>query len=202
MTTELTVALVSSILTAIIGPIAVHLVKERSERRKKDVFKESLIENNLVLNKLEYVKELYGADRVWLTQFHNGGNFYPTGKSIQKFSMCYEIVEQGIDSIQQNFQNIPVSLFSKSINQLLDSNIIDIPDFKNEAVATYGLKYVAEENKCKSAYMFAIKSIDNKFIGILGIDFVKRKTTLSNDDVNELFNEATSIGGVLHSKNQ
>ena len=201
MTTELTVALVSSILTAIIGPIAVHLVKERSERRKKDVFKESLIENNLVLNKLEYVKELYGADRVWLTQFHNGGNFYPTGKSIQKFSMCYEIVEQGIDSIQQNFQNIPVSLFSKSINQLLDSNIISIPDFKNEAVATYGLKYIAEENKCKSAYIFAIKSIDNKFIGILGIDFVKRKTTLPNDDINELFNEATSIGGVLYSKN-
>ena len=57
--------------------------------------------------------------------------------------MCYEIVEQGTESIQQNFQNIPVSLFSKSINQLLDSNIISIPDFKNEATATYGLKYVA-----------------------------------------------------------
>jgi hypothetical protein len=201
MTTELTVALVSSVLTAVIGPIAVHLVKERSERRKKDVLKESLIENNLVLNKLEYIKELYGADRVWIEQFHNGGNFYPTGKSIQKFSMCYEIVEQGTESIQQNFQNIPISLFSKSINQLLDSNIIAIPDFKNETVSTYGLKYVAEENKCKSAYMFAIKSIDNKFIGILGVDFVKRKTILSTDDVNELFNEATSMGGVLHSKN-
>jgi hypothetical protein len=199
MTTELAVALISSVSTAIIGPIAVHVVKERLEKRKKDVFKESLIENNLVLNKLEDIKELYGADRVWLMQFHNGGNFYPTGKSIQKFSMCYEIVEQGTESIQQNFQNIPISLFSKSVNQLLDVNIIAISDFKDETIATYGLKYIAEENKCKSAYIFAIKSIDNKFIGILGVDFVKRKTTLSNDDINELFNEATSIGGVLHS---
>jgi hypothetical protein len=199
MTTELAVALISSVSTAIIGPIAVHLVKERLEKKKKDTFRESLAENNLVVNKIEYIKEIYEADRVWLLQFHNGGNFYPTGKSIQKFSMCYEVVEQGIESIQQNFQNIPISLFSKSINQLLDTNIIAVSDFKDEKIPTYGLKYIAEENGCKSSYIFAIKSIDNKFIGILGVDFVKRKTNLSIEDINELFNEATSIGGVLHS---
>ena len=72
------------------------------------------------MHKLDYIKDEFKADRVWLAQFHNGGHFYPTGKSIAKFSMVYEIVESTTKSIQSNFQNIPVSLFSKPINHLLE----------------------------------------------------------------------------------
>jgi len=198
MELNLTVALVSSLLTAVIGPIAVHIVKERLEKRKKDVLKESIENNTLITNKVEEIKELTKADRVWITQFHNGGTFYPTGKSIQKFSMFYETVSQGTDSIQSSFQQIPISLFSKSINHLLTDDIIAIPNFKDETIATYGLKYVAEESGCKSAYIFAIRSIEGKFIGILGIDYVKHKVNLSIDKINELLVEATTIGGVIN----
>lgn len=198
MDLNLTVALVSSLLTAIVGPIAVHIVKERLEKNKKDILKESIENNTLVSNKVEEIKETTKADRVWITQFHNGGTFYPTGKSIQKFSMFYETVSQGTDSIQSSFQQIPISLFSKSINHLLTDDIIAIPNFKDETIATYGLKYVAEENGCKSAYIFAIRSIEGKFIGILGIDYVKHKTNLDIDEINHLLVEATTIGGVIN----
>jgi hypothetical protein len=67
-------------------------------------------------------------------------------------------------------------LFSKSINQLLLNDTIEISDFKDETIATYGLKYIADDTGCKSAYLFGIKSIEGKFIGILGIDYTKRKT--------------------------
>ena len=197
MEMNLVVALVSSVFTAIVGPIAVHIVKDRLERRQKDILKESLQKNALVSSKVEEIKEQIKADRVWVTQFHNGGTFYPTGKSIQKFSMFYETVSQSIDSIQSNFQNIPVSLFSKSINHLLEEDTISMPDFKDEAVSTYGLKYIAEGNGCKSGYLFAIKSIEGKFIGILGIDYVKKKVNLSQDDINHLLVEATTLGGEL-----
>ncbi len=121
MELNLTVALISSLLTAVIGPIAVHIVKEQLEKKsKKDILKESLQKNTLVNNKVEVIKEHTKADRVWVMQFHNGGTFYPTGKSIQKFSMFYETVSQDTTSIQSSFQNIPVSLFSKSINHLLE----------------------------------------------------------------------------------
>ena len=201
MSTELTVALISSAFTAVIGPIAVHYFKERlAKNKKKDILKESLLTNTLVSNKLEEVKDQFKADRVWLTQFHNGGNFYPSGKSIQKFSMFYEVVSSNADSIQQNFQNIPVSLFSKSINHILEHNVIAIPDFKDEAIATYGLKYIAEESGCRSGYLFAIKTIDNKFVGMLGIDYTKKKTILTEEDLNIILVEASSIGGVLNSK--
>ena len=199
MSTELIVALISSAFTAIIGPIAVHVVKTQLDKKdKKDILKESIENNTLVANKVEIIKEEYKADRVWITQFHNGGTFYPTGKSIQKFSMFYETVSQDTESIQQSFQQIPISLFSKSINHLLEDNMIAISNFKDETIATYGLKYIAEESGCKSGYLFAIKTIDNKFIGILGVDYVKRKHTLTHDEINELLVEASAIGGVLN----
>ena len=201
MSVELTVALVSSVFTAIVGPIAVHLLKEKLEKNKKnkkDLLKESIENNTLISNKVEIIKEEYKADRVWITQFHNGGTFYPTGKSIQKFSMFYETVSQDTESIQASFQQIPISLFSKSINHLLEEDIIAVSNFKDETIATYGLKYIAEESRCKSGYLFAIKTIDNKFIGILGVDYVKRKHVLTSDEINELLVEASTIGGVLN----
>ena len=198
MTTELIIALSSSVCTAIIGPIAVHLVKEKLDKKKKDILKESIELNVLVSNKIEEIKEQYKADRVWVEQFHNGGTFYPTGKSIQKFSMFYEVVTPGVESIQQKFQQIPISLFSRSINHLLKDDVMVVHDFRDDILPTYGLKYIAEENNVKSGYAFAIKTIEGKFIGVLGIDFVKRKTILPDEDINSLLVEATTIGGVLN----
>ena len=199
MDLNLTVALVSSLLTAVVGPIAVHIVKEKLSKNKKDILKESIENNTLVSNKVEEIKEATKADRVWITQFHNGGTFYPTGKSIQKFSMFYETVSQGTESIQASFQQIPISLFSKSINHLLTDDIIAIPNFKDESIATYGLKYVAEDTGCKSGYLFAIKSIDDKFVGIFGLDFTKKKVKLTEEEINHILVSASSLGGVLMS---
>jgi hypothetical protein len=114
-----------------------------------------------------------------------------------KFSIMYEVVGVGIQSVQSNFNNIPVNLFSRSINQLLENDAIEIPDFKDETVATYGLKYIAEDTGCKSGYLFAIKTIDGKFIGTLGLDYTKRKTKLDMESINHLQQHSASIGGVL-----
>ncbi len=111
----------------------------------------------------------------------------------------YESVSPNAISVQSNFKNIPVNLFSRSINELLHNDVIEIADFKDETIATHGLKYVAEETGCKSAYLFAIKSLEDKFIGILAIDYTKRKTNLDIDSINHLQNHASSIGGVLMS---
>jgi hypothetical protein len=88
-------------------------------------------------------------------------------------------------------------LFSKSINQLLNNDVIEISDYKDETIATYGLKYIAEDTGCKSGYLFAIKTIDDKFIGTLGLDYTKRKTKLDIESINHLLVHATSLGGVL-----
>lgn len=192
------VGIVIAFITGVIGPILVLYIKNKLEKKEKpDMVKETLRVAELVTNKIENIKEEFNADRVWITQFHNGGNFYPTGKSMAKFSIMYETVHPGVASVQTNFHNIPVNLFSKSINQLLINDVIEIPDYKDESIATYGLKYIAEDTNCKSSYLFAIKTIDDKFIGTLGLDYTKRKTRLDMESINHLQVHATSLGGVL-----
>jgi len=197
------VAIVSALLTAVIGPLVVTFVKNYIEKKNKSSLEDTLKHNTLIDNKISEIREHYKADRIWITQFHNGGNFYPTGKSIQKFSMCYENIGQGIESVQQYFQSIPVSLFSQSTTQLLENDMIVVPDFSLKDptgikdCSFFGLRSVAETYSCKSAYLFAIKSIEGKFIGTLGIEYTKRKHNLTDDEIHYILVEATSIGGVL-----
>jgi hypothetical protein len=86
---------------------------------------------------------------------------------------------------------------SKTLNKHYSRKLVKISDFKDETIATYGLKYAAEESGCKSCYLFSVKTIDGKFIGTLGLDFTKRKTALDIESINRLLVHATSIGGVL-----
>jgi len=193
------VELAIAFITGVIGPIAVLYIKNKLDQNKKkpDMVTETLRVSELVNQKIENIKDEFNADRVWITQFHNGGNFYPTGKSMAKFSIMYETVHPGVASVQGNFHNIPVNLFSKSINELLQNDVIQIPDYKDESIATFGLKYIAEDTGCKSGYLFAIKTIDDKFIGTLGLEYTKRKTKLDIESINHLLVHATALGGVL-----
>jgi hypothetical protein len=186
-------------ITGVIGPIAVLYIKHVLDSRKKkpDMVMDTLRVSELINQKIDHIRDEFNADRVWISQFHNGGNFYPTGRSMAKFSIMYEAVSTNATSVQSNFKNIPVNLFSRSINQLLQNDVIEVADFKDETIATYGLKYVAEESGCKSSYLFAIKTIEDKFIGVLSVEYTKRKTKLNMEDINHISNHASSIGGVL-----
>ena len=191
--------IIVAFITGVMGPVTLLYVKNLLDKKKKkpDMLHDALKVGELVMSKIEHIRDEINCDRVWVTQFHNGGNFYPTGKSMAKFSMIYEAVGPNANSKQNTFKNLPVNLFTKSINQLFENDIIEIADFKDETIATYGLKYIAEETACKSQYIFAIKTIDNKFIGTLGIDFTKRKTKLDMETINHLAVHASTLGGVL-----
>ena len=192
------IGIIVAFITGVIGPILVMYVKSIIDKKEKpDMVRDTLRVSELVNTKIEHIREEFNADRVWVTQFHNGGNFYPTGKSMAKFSIIYETVNAGVNSVQTNFHNIPVNLFSKSINELLNNDVIEIHDYKDEKIATFGLKYIAEDTGCKSGYLFAIKTIDEKFIGTLGLDYTKRKTKLDTDSIKHLQVHATALGGVL-----
>ena len=195
----MSVSIIVAFITGVLGPLLLLFIKNRLDKKaeKPDMVLETLKVSELVMTKLDHIKDEYKGDRVWVAQFHNGGNFYPTGKSMAKFSIIYESVAPSVSSIQGNFHNIPVNLFSRSINQLLEHDTIEIPDFKDDTVATFGLKYIAEDTGCKSGYLFAIKCIEGRFIGMLGIDYTKKKTKLDMESINHLQQHSASIGGVL-----
>ena len=190
-----------AIIGGIIGPIIVLTSKwyldNKLGKKKTDMVTEALEVGELVTTRLDQIKEDFEADRVWLSQFHNGGHFYPTGKSIAKFSIFYETVTPSAQSLQLTLKNIPVALFSKSFNELLNEGAVAIPDFEDETIATFGLKYFAAEYGTKSQYLFTIKNFEGKFIAILGVDYTKEKHKLKAKEIEDLTRTSISLGGVL-----
>lgn len=190
------------LLSGVIGPILILFIQHKLNNSKKpniDPIKDAAVNGEIVCEVLETIMSEIECDRVWIHQFHNGGHFYPTGKSIQKFSMVYEIVSINATSLRQTFQNIPINLFSKFINRLLDHEEIIIPDFKNPEISTYGLKYLADETNTKSSYIFALKGVSGKMIGILGIDYTKRKKDLNQEQIIDLRIESAKVATLLDS---
>jgi hypothetical protein len=199
MNTELIVAIITAVTTSVVGPVAVHYVKLLTDKKKKDSLLESMEFDQTITDKLSEIRKDSNSDRVWLVQFHNGGHFYPTGKSIQKFSMVYEVVSSGVVPCQTQFQNIPASLFSKSIHSLYKGAIIAIPDTAIAERQYEGFTSVIHSANVKSAYMFPLYTIKNEFIGIVGIDYVTKKRDLREKELTDFDLDLSTIGGVLNN---
>lgn len=198
--TIFTAEVIAAFISGIIGPISVMWLSNRHKKQqieKKDILADELRLSNVIQSKIEEVRNDAKADRVWIMQFHNGGNFYPTGRSIQKFSMFYETVGPNTSSIQSTWQNIPVNLFSRSTNQLVEHDKISVPNFTDNDIESFGLKYMAEENKSKSMYMFSLRTLDGKFVGMMGVDYVQSEKSLSVEDTTMISIESGAIGSVL-----
>ena len=194
--------LLGAFLTGVVGPIMYLLISrhlQKEKLKKKDVVKENISNVSLISDELEEVREEFKGDRVWITQFHNGGNFYPTGKSIQKFSVFYEVTKAGVSTVSHTFNNIPCSLYPKAFEHMMDGLGIFIPNFSDPKVATYGLKGAAESVGTKSSYVIPLFTLDNKYIGNMGIDFVSKKKKLSKDDWEHFQIKAGRISGYLSS---
>lgn len=173
--------------------------KKETPQKKNDLLSEAIVSANLINLSIDHLLSEIEADRIWIAQFHNGGNYYPTGKSIQKFSFFYETVRLSKYSVQMNFQNVPVNLFSRALGHISEHNLIEIPDYKDTEANTHGLKRLAEIHKAKSSYLFSIHNLENKLIAILGIDYVENKKKLEPEQITKVQLESAKIGGVLTS---
>ena len=195
--TDLEVALLVTTISAIVGPVVVAKYKHYlyTKSKKVDPIVSSIKANMLVEEQLEQLKNELDGCRVWLSQFHNGGNFYPTGKSIQKFSIFHEISKPGVKSISEIYKNIPVSLFTKPFMHMYENSEILISNYSKDD--TFGLSTFAEGKGAKSSYMFALKSINDEFIGTIGIEYCNRAKNLSDDQLTEARTKAISIGTLL-----
>lgn len=201
---DITIELLGAFLTGIVGPILYLLIGRylsKQKIKKEDKLRESIIEGNLVDDELLNIREEYQADRVWISQFHNGGNFYPTGKSIQKFSIFYEVTKVGVSGISHTFSNIPCSLYPKAFQHMLEANKpgIFVPDFTDNKIPTFGLKGAADSVGTKSSYVLPLFSLDGKLIGTFGVDYVGRKKRLTKDEWEHLQIQASKLAGYISS---
>ena len=163
--------IIVALITAVIGPIVVTWVKLKLEKKDdKTPMREALETSNLIEDQLDAIMEELNCDRIWLAQFHNGGHFYPTGKSIQKFSFFHEKTAPNIPSTQHTFQNIPVSLFPRVLAKIYKDTELAIDDVST-VEDTYGLEHLTTQFGTKSICMLGLYSLDDHLIGVLGISF-------------------------------
>ena len=181
----LTTVLVA-LITAVIGPLLMTWFKNKLEKTPKiSSVKEAIDLNELVDHQLDVMMDELGCDRIWIGQFHNGGHFYPTGKSIQKFSIFYEKLSPNTSAIQHIFQQIPVSLFPK----------LGIANYEKDE--TYDLHLFSKEYNTKSFYMIAVDDLDDHFIGVMGIAFNEQEHKLSKEEWIFIRQKVGAIGSLL-----
>ncbi len=125
-----------------------------------------------IINKMEYAKEILGADRVQIYDFHNGGH-YANGRSALKTSCTYEVVRAGVKKCQRELQAVPLSCIPHFVDELLRNNSLEVnnlEDIINQMPATYSLK---REQSIKSFYDVVLENDSGEPIGFLGIQYTR-----------------------------
>jgi hypothetical protein len=188
--------IIVAFITAVIGPVIIEWVKNKLAKQPKiSSVKEAIDLNELVDRQLDVMMDELGCDRIWIGQFHNGGHFYPTGKSIQKFSIFYEKTSPNTSAIQHIFQQIPVSLFPKSLSKLYKEGELGISSYEKDE--TYDLYLFSKEYNTKSFYMLAIDDLNDHFIGVMGIAFNEKEHKLSKEEWIFIRQKVGAIGSLL-----
>ena len=197
---ELFASIATAFIVSAIGPTVVEWAKLKLAKPEPitDPVKAELVKSCIIDKEIEIIMDTLGADRVWISQFHNGGKFLHSTKSIQKFSIFHEVNVSGVSPVAHTFRNIPASLYSRAFDELLKNGSIFIADFQDETIATYGLKGGAEAVGTRASYVFALFNLGtNEFMGTLGVDWVKKPKQLKQDQLAYLSAEANRLSGYI-----
>lgn len=188
-----------ALITALIGPIVIEYAKSKikGKEEKEDPIKKELIHSCIITDELEDLRESLNADRAWITIIHNGGHFLHTNKSIQKFSVMHEVAKPGVSSIGMIFKNIPVSLFTRAIEQHLKGNTIYIPDINDKTISTFGLKSAFESTGTEAAISKGLFDIaTDSLVGTMGVDFLEPKK-LTEEEIHFFKSKSERMSGYI-----
>jgi hypothetical protein len=200
---EILIPIVIALITSVFGPVLLEWAKAKFKKRSTDPLPESIRYNEQIEHQLDIMLDELECDQIFIAQFHNGGHFYPTGKSIQKFSIFYEVLNPNIESVKNVYQNIPVSLFNKPLSELYEHGEVTIEDA--ETANSYLLN-TTTGGKCKSIYLLSLTDLDGRIIGVMGIHYIEKKHKIVKDEWIFIRQKVGAIGNIisnyLHSKNK
>lgn len=160
---------ITSIVVALIGK---DYFRKKEDKRRKDKSKEDLMEqierDEIIHLALRDVRRQFHADRIYIWQFHNGGNFY-TESSMQKASITYERCSEGLERKSEKYQGVLVSLFAWYMKQVMmnESYFLDM-----EEIEDIGIRSLCTGNGTKSHVATPMFDDKNHLIGILCMDWV------------------------------
>jgi len=170
---------------------AVWLRHKLQKDDKCDTVAEETKHNENVYAALNFTLEEMNADRAYVLEFHNGIHYF-SGRSQQKFSCSYEIVQEGISTECQSSQDHKISTYHSYISELVNEEKFEYTDIKT--IEDHVFSGLLRHKGVKSIYNVPIKTLNGKIIGILGVDYVKQhaiKNNAKNNSQSPMFKEDT-----------
>ena len=106
---ELLQLFLTSITSVVVALIGAGYFKRYNDSKKESYSKSKLMEqirkDEIVHLAIRDLRRKYNSDRIYIWQFHNGGNFY-TSYPMQKTSITYERCSDGLERKSEKYQNI------------------------------------------------------------------------------------------------
>jgi hypothetical protein len=197
------IPLMIAFLTGILGPILLLYTKHKLFRKdthlnklKKD-FKHSIEIQERINKSLNKLQQKFNLDRLWIGQFHNGGNFLPGNKSMKKMSVTFESTAPGIATDIMKMQNLPISFLSSILQKLTHNGTSEGITIDVYTEEDHALRSFWESRGVQTAYLFPIRCLESGFIGIFGVDFIKRDGYLTDAIYEQLKTEALVLSGYV-----
>lgn len=166
---ELLITSITSIVVALVGAGFFKRMSEKQEKnRSRDSLMQQIKKDEIIHLAIRDVRRRYNADRVYVWQFHNGGNFY-TKSPIQRISITYERNSDGLERKAEKNQNMLVTSFTTYIKSIIDglmfyTNINDMSDI--------ALRSLAHSNGTKAHAAVPIYDKEKNLVAILALDWV------------------------------
>lgn len=132
--------------------------------------KKQNVEDAHIFETMEYYKELLGADRIMLFEFHNGQH-YSNYRSALKLSVSYECYRAGLSSQRDVCSNLPISIMPKFIHAITTQdqvNYKNIEDMRMDMPNAYAFK---KDLGIKAFYDVPIKDKDKNIIGFVAVQW-------------------------------
>lgn len=164
--------LLTSITSIVIALITAGYFRKRQEKAKENISKQQLMkqiqQSEIVHYALRELRRKYNADRVYIWQFHNGGNFY-TSSPMQRATITYERCSEGLERKADKYQGVLISNIPSYIKETMEGTMFyhdveQIPDF---ALRSLLISHGTFAHAATPLY-----NKDKNLIGIVSLDWV------------------------------
>ncbi len=206
MTSTIITSVITALTSIIVALITAGYFKKfwdiKKEAKSKKDLKGQFMKDEVIHASLQEIKRKYNSDRITITQFHNGGIFY-TSSPMQKCSMTYERIIEGLTPISQKYQNILVSNFSWYYTQALSNDGFYFSVYDD--VTDLATRSILKSHGTSSHAVVPIFDRDKNLVATLAMDWalndvpvgITENSDFSQQFKEEIFNEAQGLIGYL-----
>ena len=164
--------LITSITSIVVALVGAGFFRRYTEKQKQVESKSKLLEqikkDEIVHLAIREIRRKYNADRVYIWQFHNGGNFYTTSP-IQRLSITYERCSDGLERKAEKNQNLFITNFTEYIKDIIDYKMFYGDVTKIDDI---GLRTLLQSNGTKSHAAIPVFDRDEHLVAVLALDWI------------------------------